>query len=100
MSGDETNVNPFRTAVSYRGQTSEFLSSLSPKPDCGPKRVNLSKRENKTRALTVAVRVLVCRAECFASTNRNRLLSPQGNVWEVFSVDQWVTGGLSPDPDI
>ena len=29
-------VNPFRTAVPFRGQTSQISSSLSPKRDCGP----------------------------------------------------------------
>ena len=31
---------PFRTAVSFWGQTSQILSNLSPERDCGPKRVN------------------------------------------------------------
>ena len=31
-------INPFRTAALFWGQTSQFLGSLSPKRDCGPKR--------------------------------------------------------------
>ena len=31
--------NPFRTAVPFRGQTSQILSNLSLKRDCSPKRV-------------------------------------------------------------
>ena len=38
-------LNPFSTAVSFWGQTSQFPSSLSPKRDCGPKRVNAEKQE-------------------------------------------------------
>ena len=38
--GDERFVSPYRTAVSLWGQTSQFSSSLSPKRDCSPKRVN------------------------------------------------------------
>ena len=34
------SVNPFRTAVPFWGQTTQSSSSLSPKRDCGPKRVN------------------------------------------------------------
>ena len=33
-------INPFRTAVPFWGQTTKILSSLSPKRDCGSKRVN------------------------------------------------------------
>ena len=32
-------INPFRTAVPFWGQTSQSLSSLSPKRDCGPQSV-------------------------------------------------------------
>ena len=31
----------FKAAVPFRGQTSQILSSLSPKRDCGPKRVSV-----------------------------------------------------------
>ena len=34
------NINPFRTAVSLWGQTTQISSSLSPKRDCGSKGVN------------------------------------------------------------
>ena len=34
------NINPFRTAVPFWGQTSLISSSLSPKRDCGSKGVN------------------------------------------------------------
>ena len=34
------SVNPFRTAVPLWGQTTQISSSLSPKRDCGSKRVN------------------------------------------------------------
>ena len=34
--------NPFRTAVPFWAQTGHSLSSLSPKRDCGPKRVTAS----------------------------------------------------------
>ena len=34
-------VNPFTTAVPFWGQTAQILSSVSPKRDCGPKRVNM-----------------------------------------------------------
>ena len=33
--------NPFRTAVPFWGQTTQFMSSLSPERDCGPQRVSL-----------------------------------------------------------
>ena len=33
------SVNPLRTAVSFRGQSSQIPSSLSPKRECGAKRV-------------------------------------------------------------
>ena len=33
-------INPFRTSVSFWVQTIQFVSSLSPKRDCGSKRVN------------------------------------------------------------
>ena len=33
-------LNPFRTAVPFWGQTTQILSSLPPKRDCGSKRVN------------------------------------------------------------
>ena len=36
------DVNPFRTAVPFWGQTRQILSSLSPKRDCGRKRVNIA----------------------------------------------------------
>ena len=29
-------INLFRTAVPFRGQTTQILSNLSPKWDCGP----------------------------------------------------------------
>ena len=32
-------VNPLSTAVPFRGETSHIPNSLSPKRDCGPKRV-------------------------------------------------------------
>ena len=32
-------INPFRTAVPFWGQTTQFTSSLPPKRNCGPKRV-------------------------------------------------------------
>ena len=32
------SVNPFRTAVPFRGQTIQILSSLSPNRDCAPKK--------------------------------------------------------------
>ena len=35
-------LNPFRTAVSIRGQTTQTLSSLYPKRDCGSKGVNIT----------------------------------------------------------
>ena len=35
-------VNPLRTAVLFRGQTIQIVSNLSPKRDCGPKRVKMS----------------------------------------------------------
>ena len=35
-----SNINPFRTAVPFWGQTSQIPSSLSPKRDCGAIRVN------------------------------------------------------------
>ena len=34
------SIYPFRTAVSFWGQTSQVPSTLSPKRDCGSKRVN------------------------------------------------------------
>ena len=34
-------IKPFRTAVPFWGQTTQILSSLSPKRDCGYKRVNI-----------------------------------------------------------
>ena len=34
-------VNPFRTAVPFRGQTTQISSSLSPKRDCGSEGVNI-----------------------------------------------------------
>ena len=34
-------VNPFRTAVPFRGQVTLNLSGLSPKRDCSPKRVEV-----------------------------------------------------------
>ena len=34
-------LNPFRTAAPFWGQTARILSNLSPNRDCGPKRVNL-----------------------------------------------------------
>ena len=34
------DVNPSRTAVPFWGQTTQIISNLSPKRDCGPKRVN------------------------------------------------------------
>ena len=36
-----STINPFRTAVPFWGQSSQFISSLSPKRDCGPKRVKI-----------------------------------------------------------
>ena len=33
-------INPFRTAVPFWGQTTQIPSKLSPKRDCGPKRVH------------------------------------------------------------
>ena len=36
-------VNPFRTAVPFWGQPSQILSTLSPKRDCGSKRVKTMK---------------------------------------------------------
>ena len=33
-------INPFRTAVPFLGQTSQIMSNLSPKRDCGSKGVN------------------------------------------------------------
>ena len=38
--GPHSLINPFRTAVPFWGQTTQILSNLSPKWDCGPKRVN------------------------------------------------------------
>ena len=38
--GTRNDVNPFRTAVPFWGQTTQCLSSLSPKRDCGSKWVN------------------------------------------------------------
>ena len=35
-------LNPFRTAVPFRGQTACSLSGFSPKRECGSKRVNLN----------------------------------------------------------
>ena len=35
------NINPFRTAVPFWGQITQFSNSLSPKRDWGPKRVNI-----------------------------------------------------------
>ena len=35
------DLNPFRTAVPFWGQTSQIPSSLSPKRDCGPRRVKV-----------------------------------------------------------
>ena len=37
----ESIINPFRTAVSLWGQTTQISSSLSPKRDCGSKGVNI-----------------------------------------------------------
>ena len=34
-------TSPFSTALPLRGQTSQILSSLSPKRDCGSKRVKI-----------------------------------------------------------
>ena len=34
-------LNPFRTAVPFGGQTTRNLTGLSPKRDCGAKRVNV-----------------------------------------------------------
>ena len=39
-------LNPFRTAVSLWGQTTQISRSLSPKRDCGSKRVKLRRRRN------------------------------------------------------
>ena len=39
MSG---RFNPFRTAVPFRGATTQIISSLSQKRDCGTKRVSLA----------------------------------------------------------
>ena len=36
-------VNPFRTAVPFRGQTTQTISDSSPKRDCGPNRVKESR---------------------------------------------------------
>ena len=33
-------INPFRTAVPFWGHTTQIVSDLSPKRDCGPLRVN------------------------------------------------------------
>ena len=38
------NVNPFRTAVSFWGQSTQISSTLSPHRDCGSKRVNVVDR--------------------------------------------------------
>ena len=35
-----STINPFRTAVPFWEQSTQISSSLSPKRDCGPKRVN------------------------------------------------------------
>ena len=37
-------MNPFRTAVPFLGQTTQILTTLSPKRDCGPKRVKVTVR--------------------------------------------------------
>ena len=34
-----SSLNPLRTAVPFWGQTSRILSNVSPKRNCGPKRV-------------------------------------------------------------
>ena len=41
VDGWEERFNPFRTAVPFWGQTTQTSSSLSPKPDCGSKGVNV-----------------------------------------------------------
>ena len=47
-----TGFDPFRTAVPFWGQTTQILSSLPPKRDCSPKRVNA----RRATGLTVAER--------------------------------------------
>ena len=66
-------IYPFRTALSLWGQTTQISSSLPPKRDCGPKRVNSSGTHHHTAVipfyvaalyLTVASRVINTVGEC------------------------------------
>ena len=62
-----TNLNPFRTAVPFWGQTSQIPSSLSPKRDWGSKRVKLA-----TKHPTITVR-----SSCFCNTSGRHLSPPE-----------------------
>ena len=65
-------LNPFRTAVPFRGQTSQISSSFVPKRDCGSKRVNTAV------LLVVLGHLLFCwrLSKCTASNRLNELRVP------------------------
>ena len=48
--------NPFRTAVPLWGQSSHFISNLSPKRDCGSKRVNINSHIGPSTDATLEAR--------------------------------------------
>ena len=49
MPADAAKIDPFRTAVPFRGQITLNLSGLSPKRDCGSEGVNPSKPNETNR---------------------------------------------------
>ena len=62
---NEPVINHFRTAVPLRGQATQIPSNLSPKRDCGPKRV---------KTITLSRRVIkLVRAKNCTFINKNML---------------------------
>ena len=76
-----TAINPFRTAVPFWGQTSQISSSLSPKRDCGPKRVKNIPRQ------------------CLITSSRTRFFYglPLVAIWKTFSGRHVLVPGVYVD---
>ena len=55
----------FRTAVPFWGQTTQILSKLSPKRDCGPKRVNASLKIHCCSIMGIMKRIRTVFVVCF-----------------------------------
>ena len=64
--GVPVTFNPFRTAVPFWGQTTQLLSNLSPKRDCGSKGVKLLLNQTFGCLVYLDLRLSTC---CFSVRN-------------------------------